>query len=286
MPDSCGGKAILWVMARGGAVTVASLPTCWHQPLTSCGRPREGGLLRTWCSEQQRRTPAGEPFKYLVHQERKDPSQGRHLSAWHAEQQRRTSQKVSLSASCLRLEKVYKCRGSCAWGCQGPCTLGTARVPAIQAAAPAPFLILSETKVPEARKYPSSPTSPVPVASGSPGDPALCSQLPHGHDSRSPLLQAARGWRKPWENHVSYSPELLLPCKPGAARGPETQVAAALPHLVLTGAEPSPPGQPREHTAMDNPHAEMEKKTTIEPQGQCGLGRGLNTFLSMVQAAG
>ena len=172
-----------------------------------------------------------------------------------------------MSASCLRLEEVYKCRGSCAWGRQGPYTLGTARVPAIQAAAPAPFLILSETKVPGARKYPSSPTSPVPVAPGSPGELALCSQLPHGRHSRSPLQQAARGCRKPWENHVSYSPELLLPCIPGAARGPETQAAAALPHLVLTGAEPSPPGQLREHTAMDNPHAEMEIKPRLNPRG-------------------
>ncbi|XP_043310261.1 A disintegrin and metallopeptidase domain 3-like [Cervus canadensis] len=70
------------------------------------------------------------------------------------------------------------------------------------------------------------------------------------------------------ETHVTYSIQIAkktytlplekqhwqLPCIPGAARGPEIQAAAPLPHLVLTGAEPSPPGQPREHTAMDNPH--------------------------------
>ena len=42
------------------------------------------------------------------------------------------------------------------------------------------------------------------------------------------------------------------------------------PHLALTGANPSPPGRAQEQTPVDNPHVEVEIKTTIEPQGQCG----------------
>ena len=48
----------------------------------------------------------------------------------------------------------------------------------------------------------------------------------------------------------------------GAAGTPVTQAAAIPPHLALTGANPSPPGQPQEKTPVDTPHVEVE----IEPQ--------------------
>ena len=58
-------------------------------------------------------------------------------------------------------------------------------------------------------------------------------------------------------------------CQPswvlGAARTPVTQAAAPSPHL--TGANPSPPGQPQEKTPVDNPHAEVEIKPQLKPKG-------------------
>jgi len=45
-----------------------------------------------------------------------------------------------------------------------------------------------------------------------------------------------------------------------------TQDAAPLPHLALTGANSSPPGQPQEQTPVDNPHAEVEIKPQLKPR--------------------
>jgi len=45
-----------------------------------------------------------------------------------------------------------------------------------------------------------------------------------------------------------------------------TQAAAPLPQLALTGANPSPPGQPQEQTPVDNPHAEVEIKPQLKPR--------------------
>ena len=46
-----------------------------------------------------------------------------------------------------------------------------------------------------------------------------------------------------------------------------TQAAAPPPHLALTGANPSPPGQPQEQTLVDDPHAEVEVKPQLKPRG-------------------
>ena len=46
-----------------------------------------------------------------------------------------------------------------------------------------------------------------------------------------------------------------------------TQAAAPPPHLALTGANPSPPGQPQEQTLVDDPHAEVEIKPQLKPRG-------------------
>ena len=51
---------------------------------------------------------------------------------------------------------------------------------------------------------------------------------------------------------------------PDAARTPATQAAAELLHLALTGADPSPPGQPQEETPVDDPHAEVEMKPQLK----------------------
>ena len=52
------------------------------------------------------------------------------------------------------------------------------------------------------------------------------------------------------EHYVSCFPSCQLPLIPGAARAPATQAAAPPSHLALTGAEPSPPGQPQGQTPM------------------------------------
>ena len=62
----------------------------------------------------------------------------------------------------------------------------------------------------------------------------------------------------PSQHCISCCPSYQLPWVPGAARTPATQAAASPPHLALTGANLSPPGQPQEQTPMDNPHAEVE----------------------------
>ena len=46
------------------------------------------------------------------------------------------------------------------------------------------------------------------------------------------------------------------------ARNHATQAAAPPPHLALTRANPSPPGQPQEQTLVDDPYPEVE----IKPQ--------------------
>ena len=68
------------------------------------------------------------------------------------------------------------------------------------------------------------------------------------------------------EHCISCSPSRQLPCVPGAAGTPETQAAAPPPHLALTGADPSPPGQPQEQTPVDDPHAAMEIKPQLKPR--------------------
>jgi len=37
--------------------------------------------------------------------------------------------------------------------------------------------------------------------------------------------------------------------------------------LALTGANPSPPGQPQEQTLVGDPHAEVEIKPQLKPRG-------------------
>ena len=38
-------------------------------------------------------------------------------------------------------------------------------------------------------------------------------------------------------------------------------------HLALTGADPSPPGQPQGQTPVDDPRAEVETKPQLKPGG-------------------
>ena len=69
------------------------------------------------------------------------------------------------------------------------------------------------------------------------------------------------------EHSISCYPSRQPPRVPGAARTPVTQAAVPLPHLALTGATPSPPGQPQEQTPVDDPHVEVEIKPQLKPRG-------------------
>ena len=57
------------------------------------------------------------------------------------------------------------------------------------------------------------------------------------------------------------------PQVPGVARTAVTQAAAPSPHLVLIGANLSPPGQPQEQSPVVNPHVEVEIKPQLKPKG-------------------
>ena len=79
-------------------------------------------------------------------------------------------------------------------------------------------------------------------------------------------LLANTGYRTLLE-HIACCPSHQLPWVSGAVRTPATQTAAPPPYLALTGANPSPPGQPREQTPVDDPHAEVEIKPQLKPRG-------------------
>jgi len=69
------------------------------------------------------------------------------------------------------------------------------------------------------------------------------------------------------DHYISCCPSRQLPWLPGAARTPATQAAAPPPHLALTGANPTPPGQPQEQTPVDDPRAEVEINPQLKPRG-------------------
>ena len=78
-----------------------------------------------------------------------------------------------------------------------------------------------------------------------------------------------------WVPYPSRALYFLLPQPPTPLRtwccqNPCDLSSCPPPHLALTGANPSPPGQSQEQTPVDDPHAEVEIKITIETQGQCG----------------
>ena len=68
------------------------------------------------------------------------------------------------------------------------------------------------------------------------------------------------------EHCISCCPSHQLPRVPGAVRTPVTQAAAPPPHLALTGADPSPPGQPQEQTPVDDPYVVVEIKPQLKPR--------------------
>ena len=82
----------------------------------------------------------------------------------------------------------------------------------------------------------------------------------------SPVL-ASTGCHTLLEHYIPCCPSCQLPWVSGAARTPATQAAAPPPHVALTGANPSPPGQPQEQTTEDDSQAEVEIKPQLKPRG-------------------
>ena len=75
---------------------------------------------------------------------------------------------------------------------------------------------------------------------------------------------------------LPYPSRHPFPRAPGAARASVTQAPAPPPHPGLTGAAPSPPGQPQEQTPVDDPHAEVGIKPEFKPRGRVAEERDRN----------
>ena len=69
-------------------------------------------------------------------------------------------------------------------------------------------------------------------------------------------------------------PALVASGSPGAARVPAIQAAMPPPHLVLSGADPRPPGQPQEQIPLDDPHPEVGIKSQLS--SRCGATKEEN----------
>ena len=172
-------------------------------------------------------------------------------------------------------KRLWAGHNSCSRGSPCLCTLGAIRVPANQAAVTPSRSTLTGPERPQAKKKNVF---------------HLCAQ---GRFSRVRFFAICRLWlarllcqggefsrQEHWsvlantgcctllEHYISCCPSHQLPWVPGAARTPATQAAAPPPHLALTGANPSPPGQPQEQTPVDAPHAEVEIKPQFKPRGR------------------
>ena len=191
-----------------------------------------------------------------------------------AELWRKTGQRSFLIASYERLEKrLWQGRNSCGGDCLCPCTLGATRVPARQAAAPPSCSPLTGAELPQAKKR--SCIYAHRVALVVPDSLWPCRLWP----ARLLCLGGGFSRQECWSilsntcchmllgHYISCCPSCQLPWASGGARTSATQAAAPPPHLALTGANPSPPGQPQEQTPVDNPHAEVEIKPQLKPRG-------------------
>ena len=159
-----------------------------------------------------------------------------------------------------------------------PCTLGAARVPKSQAAAPSSCSTLTGSGLPQAKNVLH-----------------LCTQGCFGRVwlfvtmwtmvCQSSLsvgffrqeywsVLANTGLHTLLEHHISCCPSCQLSCVPDAVRTPAIQAAARPPYLALTGANPSLPGQPQEQTPVGNPHAEVEIKPQLKPRGRVAEEEG------------
>ena len=144
--------------------------------------------------------------------------------------------------------------------------------PQSQAAAPPSLSTLTEAEMPQAQRSYASACWVTLVVSDS---LQPCRLWP----ARLLCQGVGFSWQEYWsvlvntgchtllEHYIFCCPSRQLPWVPGAARTPTTQAAASPLHMGLTGANPSPPGQPQEQTPVDDPHAEVEIKPSLKPRG-------------------
>ena len=106
--------------------------------------------------------------------------------------------------------------------------------------------------------------------------PTLCDHLDCGLTGfsvrrvlQARILETLGQYWLPYRSRALYFllPWLPTPLSTWCFQNPVTQAAAPSPHLALTGANPSPPGQPQEQTPVDDPHAEVETKPQLKPRG-------------------
>ena len=69
------------------------------------------------------------------------------------------------------------------------------------------------------------------------------------------------------EHYISCFPSCQPLRVPGASRTPATQAAVPPPHLALTWANPSPPGQPQELNPSGRPTCKCGIKPQLKPRG-------------------
>ena len=87
-------------------------------------------------------------------------------------------------------------------------------------------------------------------------------------------IHAGRGFSRQeyWSVLASAGCHILLEhciscCPRHASRTPASQAAAPCPSLALTGADPSPPGQPHEQNPSGQPTCRSGNKPQLKPRG-------------------
>ena len=278
----CGGKC-LWRKARqpwkqgntaewyvvGAATTTASPQTWKHQQLNT----READPPNTWLTELQSRTPSRCPFSDRhADLQRRTPGKGA-LSVWMGGATKKDWPKRPSDCQLQRLEKrLWEGHTSCSGGSSCPCTLVMPGSPQAKQL----HLLHGQLSLGQSCHRQESCVYVLRVTSVLSDSLWPCRLWPSrllcqgGQFSRQEhwSVLANAGCHTLLEHYISCSPSCQPPWVPGAARAPATQAAAPPPHL--TGADPSPPGHPREQTPLDDPRAEVEIKPQLKPQGRCG----------------
>ena len=162
---------------------------------------------------------------------------------------------------------------SCSGGSLCRCTPGTTRVPATEAAAPPSRSALTGAELPPARNvlhvFTRGHFSCVQLFAALWTVACQASLSGRRGVVQARILECIGRYCLLYPSRALY---FLLPWLPPAlstwcCQNPATQAAAPPLHRALTGANPSPPGQPREQTPVDDPHAEVGIKPQLKPRG-------------------
>ena len=179
----------------------------------------------------------------------KDPREGSPLSVWmEGDVEKNWPKRLSHPQLQQAWRRLWQGHNSCGGGSLCPCTLVSTRVPASQAAVPTSWSTLTGAELTQAKM--SAFMHPGSLGSGQLFT-ALWTVACQASRQEYWNLLANTGCHTLLEHCISCCPSRQLPWGPGAARAPAAQAAAPPPHLGLTGADPSPPGQPQEQTPVD-----------------------------------